>query len=618
MKSAKYLPIVFILFFLSIQINSNAQEQRTYRAHEEIELQDGMKVEILRSRGEGETEELDVIYYTTKRQLGKRMWQKASVLRAEEKAAIEARRAQALDARNAQKKKPASIDPVKTSVAKTASETLHKIDSSATAFKNKIESAPEEKRTPVTSEPVTAKKPETSTPAKVAPDNTTVVKQKSTDKKEKIVAKTKSLNATNSPETKNISPIDSAITKISLPPATSSNDAVDSVPNTETPVSKPNNSMTKIEAPKNKEVATNKTGNHKSTDTKKTSVIDSAITKVNVPTTTSANNVEDLPNTTNPASSSNNSITKVEAPKNTQTEKNKSISPDIKSSTTQPAAQTPSQPLAKKPIETPAKEPAQTKIDSLAVARNEAETVPVEQQQSIENAQGTTELLTKASDVKLTTGAKIEANVGGRWKPGTVVETESGLLYKIHFDGESSDSDEWMTLSQLRKSSSPTLITNAGETKEDKNPASAKGLKTSSKPAAQVSCTFKAPGNPVIESESFSLNLAKRKIYDAYVSNGKKAATPPAKVGVTFLAVNALEPFVNNFTMLSNGSTQYKYADAPPGAFVYTVRSQHVECEQFGNGIKRKMVDANYGCFRNKEGKWTCSVIGSPDEKEIE
>ena len=38
-------------------------------------------MEVLSCRGTGENEECDVIYYTEKRYLGKRMWEKSTVLK---------------------------------------------------------------------------------------------------------------------------------------------------------------------------------------------------------------------------------------------------------------------------------------------------------------------------------------------------------------------------------------------------------------------------------------------------------------------------------------------------------------------------------------------------------
>ena len=72
-------------FFCSL--SSSAQEQKPFVAHEVIEIGGGQKIEILRCRGEGPVEECDCIYYTDKRQNGKRQWQNANQIRQEQKSA---------------------------------------------------------------------------------------------------------------------------------------------------------------------------------------------------------------------------------------------------------------------------------------------------------------------------------------------------------------------------------------------------------------------------------------------------------------------------------------------------------------------------------------------------
>lgn len=70
--------IIVIILTLHICITSSAQTNRRFEEHEVIAIGNGMNIEILRSRGSGENEEWDVIYYTDKRQLGKRKWEKTS------------------------------------------------------------------------------------------------------------------------------------------------------------------------------------------------------------------------------------------------------------------------------------------------------------------------------------------------------------------------------------------------------------------------------------------------------------------------------------------------------------------------------------------------------------
>lgn len=83
----KLLYYLLVLLFANTH-KANAQDFREYKKYEIIELTNGLKVEILGNRGEGPSREVDVIYYTEKRQTGKRMWQLASVLYQEENAAL--------------------------------------------------------------------------------------------------------------------------------------------------------------------------------------------------------------------------------------------------------------------------------------------------------------------------------------------------------------------------------------------------------------------------------------------------------------------------------------------------------------------------------------------------
>ena len=81
---------VFIISFLVsclLSATANAQAPKPFEAHEVIEIGNGQKIEILKCRGEGPVEECDCIYYTDKRQNGKRMWQNANRIREEQRSA---------------------------------------------------------------------------------------------------------------------------------------------------------------------------------------------------------------------------------------------------------------------------------------------------------------------------------------------------------------------------------------------------------------------------------------------------------------------------------------------------------------------------------------------------
>ena len=53
-------------------------QSRRFREHEVIDAGNGLKIEILNCRGAGDSAECDVIYYTEKRQQGKRLWEKVN------------------------------------------------------------------------------------------------------------------------------------------------------------------------------------------------------------------------------------------------------------------------------------------------------------------------------------------------------------------------------------------------------------------------------------------------------------------------------------------------------------------------------------------------------------
>lgn len=84
---------ILLLLFLFSSFISSAQTPHTFENHQMLDIGNNTKVEILKSRGEGIAEECDVIYFTTKRQEGKRMWQSVRQLKEEERAGRIAREA---------------------------------------------------------------------------------------------------------------------------------------------------------------------------------------------------------------------------------------------------------------------------------------------------------------------------------------------------------------------------------------------------------------------------------------------------------------------------------------------------------------------------------------------
>jgi outer membrane protein len=78
---------IFFLFTFIFNSFVSAQVKRQYRQHEVIDAGNGLKIEILQCRGEGENAECDIIYYTEKRQQGKRQWEKVSKISEQEQGA---------------------------------------------------------------------------------------------------------------------------------------------------------------------------------------------------------------------------------------------------------------------------------------------------------------------------------------------------------------------------------------------------------------------------------------------------------------------------------------------------------------------------------------------------
>jgi outer membrane protein len=133
---------VFPCIILLISWNSiSAQVQRDYQPHEVIEIGNGIKIEILKCRGDGDNQECDVIYYTDKRQNGKRKWEKTSVIRELEQSAKVAEQ-QKVEARPSEQVKTATnkIKPsIKSSVVKTPtrSDTSAAVDKAAVQAQDK-------------------------------------------------------------------------------------------------------------------------------------------------------------------------------------------------------------------------------------------------------------------------------------------------------------------------------------------------------------------------------------------------------------------------------------------------------------------------------------------------
>jgi hypothetical protein len=72
-------------------------------------------------------------------------------------------------------------------------------------------------------------------------------------------------------------------------------------------------------------------------------------------------------------------------------------------------------------------------------------------------------------------------------------------------------------------------------------------------------------------------------------------------------------PYTNTVQNVPGLGAQRRHAGAPVNATIYTFKSKHVVCEQYRDGVQRRMVEGSHACFIDKDGDWTCP--SEPDTK---
>ncbi len=104
-----------------------------------------------------------------------------------------------------------------------------------------------------------------------------------------------------------------------------------------------------------------------------------------------------------------------------------------------------------------------------------------------------------------------------------------------------------------------------------------------------------------------SEELFKGVIFYNYNLNANGTGQAPLKVGVTFLSFQMGASFTN---IARNGD---RINDAAPvNTTIYRVKSKHIVCEQYRDSTRRRQVEGNYACFKNKDGIWVCGIDGFP------
>jgi hypothetical protein len=137
-------------------------------------------------------------------------------------------------------------------------------------------------------------------------------------------------------------------------------------------------------------------------------------------------------------------------------------------------------------------------------------------------------------------------------------------------------------------------------------------------PAPDPTCNFEPPAPKPANSDLFSANLAKRKIYDGYKINVNGTLSAPLRVGVLFVSFQVDQSYKNIVRNRPGVGAQRINDAAPPNATIYRVKSKHVVCEEYRDGLQRREVTSDYDCFKNRDGEWACGSSGDVPPRIIQ
>jgi hypothetical protein len=137
-------------------------------------------------------------------------------------------------------------------------------------------------------------------------------------------------------------------------------------------------------------------------------------------------------------------------------------------------------------------------------------------------------------------------------------------------------------------------------------------------PAQAATCSFEPPAPKVSSSDLFSANLAKRKIYDRYKMNVNGSLSAPLRVGVQFVSFQVDKSYKNLVTNIPGVGAQRINDAAPPNATIYRVKSKHIVCDDYRDGIQRREVTSDYDCFKNRDDEWVCGSSGAVPPRIIQ
>jgi hypothetical protein len=130
------------------------------------------------------------------------------------------------------------------------------------------------------------------------------------------------------------------------------------------------------------------------------------------------------------------------------------------------------------------------------------------------------------------------------------------------------------------------------------------------KPQTQTAeCNYEPPAPQHSNSAAFSASLAKRELFDTYGWAANGTVSAPLRVGVVFVTFQAVKPYKNIVRVTARGAERLNDA-APPNTMIYPVKSTHIVCEEYRDVVKRRQVEGEYDCFKNKDGEWVCGSSG--------
>lgn len=213
--------------------------------------------------------------------------------------------------------------------------------------------------------------------------------------------------------------------------------------------------------------------------------------------------------------------------------------------------------------------------------------------------------------------------------PGEILDLGGGQSAKIlrcrgagdneecevqYYRGDALESiPRWENAAFLRNAQERILNSRRQQTAAQPQPGSpivAKEIQTDTK--TTTDCSFSPPPGDASSTAEPSAQLFKRKIYDRHNKFADGTGVAPLKVGVTFLSFQVGTPF-KNIVRVDPVHGAYRINDAAPvNAMIYPVKSDHIVCEQYRDGIQRKHVENKYACFKNRDGEWVCGADGIP------